>query len=180
MSGVIIGFRGTKVFILQSYNNVNVLDISNSQSIMRYVERKQMDEAYKVACLGATNQEWTFLGVESMLNFNFSVAANCFKKLQDIRFINLILKLEQDRRSGVDENIIKGDIYAHIGKYKKASELYIKGGKPEKAQEMYSTLKMYTEAMEIRTKYMNSGGGGFTDELLQEQADWLENNKKYK
>lgn len=98
MSGVIIGFRGTKVFILQSYNNVNVLDISNSQSIMRYVERKQMDEAYKVACLGATNQEWTFLGVESMLNFNFTVAANCFKKLQDIRFINLILKFEQDKK----------------------------------------------------------------------------------
>ena len=74
--------------------------------------RKQMDEAYKVACLGATNQEWTYLGVESMLNFNFVVAANCFKKLQDIRFINLILQFEQDRRNGVDENIIKGDIYA--------------------------------------------------------------------
>ena len=180
MSGVIIGFRGTKVFILQSYNNVNVLDISNSQSIMRYVERKQMDEAYKVACLGATNQEWTFLGVESMLNFNFTVAANCFKKLQDIRFINLILKFEQDKKSGVDENIIKGDIYAHIGKYKKAADLYIKGGKPEKAQEMYTTLKMYTEAMEIRAKYLQSGGEGFSDEILQEQAEWLEQNKKYK
>ena len=179
MSGVIIGFRGTKVFILQSYNNVNVLDISNSQSIMRYVERKQMDEAYKVACLGATNQEWTFLGVESMLNFNFTVAANCFKKLQDIRFINLILKFEQDKKSGVDENIIKGDIYAHIGKYKKAADLYIKGGKPEKAQEMYTTLKMYTEAKEIRAKYLNSGEG-FSDEILQEQAEWLEQNKKYK
>lgn len=180
MSGVIIGFRGTKVFILQSYNNVNVLDISNSQSIMRYVERKQMDEAYKVACLGATNQEWTFLGVESMLNFNFTVAANCFKKLQDIRFINLILKFEQDKKSGVDENIIKGDIYAHIGKYKKAADLYIKGGKPEKAQEMYTTLKMYTEAMEIRAKYLQTGGEGFSDEILQEQAEWLEQNKKYK
>ena len=180
MSGVIIGFRGTKVFILQSYNNVNVLDISNSQSIMRYTERKQMDEAYKVACLGATTQEWIFLGVESMLNFNFAVAANCFKKLQDIRFINLILKFEQDKRDGVDENIIKGDIYAHIGKYKKAAELYIKGGNPGKAQEMYATLKMYTEALEIRAKYMQSGAEGFSDEILQQQADWLEQNKKYK
>ena len=179
MSGVIIGFRGTKVFILQAFNNINVLDISNSQSIMRYAERKQMDEAYKVACLGATNQEWTYLGVESMLNFNFVVAANCFKKLQDIRFINLILKFEQDRRNGVDENIIKGDIYAHIGKYKKAADLYIKGGQPEKAQEMYSTLKMYKEAMEIRAKYMQSSGG-YSDEILIEQAEWSENNKKYK
>ncbi len=30
ISSVIIGFRGTKVFIFQSYNNVSVLDISNS------------------------------------------------------------------------------------------------------------------------------------------------------
>ena len=44
---------------------------------------------------------------------------------------------------------------------------------------MYSTLKMYKEAMEIRAKYMQSSGG-YSDEILQEQADWLENNKKYK
>jgi len=39
---------------------------------------------------------------------------------------------------------------------------------------------MYTEAMEIRAKYLQSGGEGFSDEILQEQADWLEQNKKYK
>jgi intraflagellar transport protein 122 len=38
---------------------------------------------------------------------------------------------------------------------------------------------MYKEAMEVRAKYMQSSGG-YSDEILQEQADWLENNKKYK
>ena len=180
ISGVIIGFRGTKVFMLQSYNNVSVLDISNSQSIMRYAEKKQMNEAYKIACLGATNQEWIYLGVESMLNFDFQVAGNCFKKIQDIKFINLVLDLEQEKKDGVDDNVIRGDIYSHIGKYKKASDLYIKGGKPDKAQEMYATLKMYAEALEIRAKYMQGGDNNFTDEILQNQAEWLEENKKFK
>ena len=44
---------------------------------------------------------------------------------------------------------------------------------------MYSTLKMYKEAMEIRAKYMQSSGG-YSDEILIEQAEWSENNKKYK
>ena len=180
MTGVIIGFRGTKVFMLQSYNNVSVLDISNSQSIMRYAEKKQMNEAFKIACLGATNQEWIYLGVESMLNFDFTVAANCFKKIQDIKLINLVANLEQEKKEGIDDNIIRGDIYSHIGKYKKASDLYIKGGRPDKAQEMYATLKMYAEALEIRAKYMQGGDNTFTDEILQQQAEWLEENKKFK
>ena len=180
MTGVIIGFRGTKVFILQTANTVSVLDISNSQSIMRYAEKKQMNEAYKVACLGATKQEWIFLGVESMLNFDFQIAANCFKKIEDIRLINLVLDLEQEKKNGVNDDIIRGDIYSNIGKYKKAANLYIKGGNPGKAQEMYATLKMYAEALEIRAKYLQDGDNAYTDEILNQQAEWLNENKKYK
>ncbi len=180
MTGVIIGFRGTKVFMLQSYNNVSVLDISNSQSIMKYAERKEMNESYKIACLGATNQEWIYLGFESLLNFDFAIAANCFKKIQDIRLINLVLDLEQEKKNGVNEDIIRGDIYSHIGKYKEAANLYIKGGAPGKAQEMYATLKMYAEALEIKAKYLQGGDNEFTDEILHQQAEWLAENKKFK
>ena len=73
---------------------------------MRYAEKKQMNEAYKVACLGATKQEWIFLGVESMLNFDFQIAANCFKKIEDIRLINLVLDLEQEKKNGVNDLIL--------------------------------------------------------------------------
>lgn len=180
IGGVIIGFRGTKVFILQSYNNVSVLDISNSQSIMRYAERKQMENAYQVACLGATHEEWIYLGFESLLNFNFTIAANCFKKIQDIKLINLVLELEQEKKNGVNDDIIRGDIYSNIGKYKEAADLYIKAGAPQKAQEMYGTLKMYAQALEIRAKYLQGGESELTDELFHQQAEWLAENKQYK
>ena len=39
-----------------------------------------------------------------------------------------------------------------FGKVKKLN-LY-KGGKPDKAQEMYTILKIYTEEIEIRAKYI--------------------------
>lgn len=180
MSGVIVGFRGTKVFMLQTGNNVSILDISNSQSIMKYAEKKEFKESYKVACLGATNQEWIYLGFESLLNFDFQIAANCFKKIQDIRLINLTLELEQEKKESVNEDVIRGDIYSNIGKYKDASEFYIKGGNPGKAQEMYATLKMYAEALEIKAKYMQGGDNTFTDAILAQQADWLTENHKYK
>ena len=45
---------------------------------------------------------------------------------------------------------------------------------------MYATLKMYAEALEIRAKYMQGGDNNFTDEILQNQAEWLEENKKFK
>ena len=147
---------------------------------MKYAERKEMNESYKIACLGATNQEWIYLGFESLLNFDFAIAANCFKKIQDIRLINLVLDLEQEKKNGVNEDIIRGDIYSHIGKYKEAANLYIKGGAPGKAQEMYATLKMYAEALEIKAKYLQGGDNEFTDEILHQQAEWLAENKKFK
>lgn len=178
MNGVIIGFRGTKVFVLQSGNSVNVLDISHSTSIMQYSEKKNFPDSFKVACLGATNQEWLYLGFESLLNFDFVVAVNSFKKLQDIRLINLVFRIEQDRKDGVNDDVLRGDILAHMGRYKEAADAYIKGGHPEKAQEMYAILKMYAEAMNIKNKYMTNSD--VTDEILLQQAEWLNENGKYK
>ena len=180
LTGVIIGFWGKRVYILQSHNSVSVIDISNSHTILKYTERKQIKEAYKVACLGATKQEWIYLGIESMLNFDFQTAQNCFIKIQDIRLINLAIELEEQKINGIDDNIIRGIIYSNIGKYKKASDLFIRGGKPEKAQEMYATLKMYAQALEIRAKYIQGGDNTYSDEILCEQAEWLKQNKKFK
>jgi intraflagellar transport protein 122 len=180
MNGVIVGFRGTKVFLLQSQNNISVLDISHSTTIMKYTEKKDFAESYKVACLGATNQEWMYLGFEALLNFDFIVAVNCFKKLQDIRLINLVFKIENDRKEKLfSDEVLKGDVLCNLGEYNKAAEMYIKGGNPEKAVEMYSLLKMWSEAMEIKKKYLVGKDTDMTDGILLQQADWLSENGKY-
>jgi intraflagellar transport protein 122 len=179
MNGIIVGFRGTKVFLLQAMNTINVLDISHSATIMRYTEKKEFEESYKVACLGATNQELLYIGFEALLNFNFIVAVNCFKKLQDIRLINLVLKVEQDRKDkSYGDEILKADIMCNTGEYEKAADLYIKAGHPEKAIEMYALLKKWAEAMEIKKKFPGKDID-ITDGLLSQQADWLYENGKY-
>ena len=63
------------------------------------------------------------------------------------------------------------EIYSNIVKYKKVANLYIKGGNPGKAQEMYATLKMYAEALEIRAKYLQDGDNAYTDEILNQQEE---------
>jgi len=116
MNGVIVGFRGTKVYVLQALNNINILDISHRNSIMKYCEDKNYKESYSVANLGATTQEWIYIGFESLLNFDLTVAVSSFQKVQDIRLINLVFKVEQDLKEGVNKNVIKGDVHSFMGK----------------------------------------------------------------
>lgn len=178
MNGVIVGFRGTKVYLLQALNNINILDISHSTSIMKYCDEKNYQQSYNVAALGATNQEWMYIGFESLLNYDLTTAVNSFKKVQDIRLINLVFKVEQDLKDGINKDVISGDILSFMGKYKEASDSYIKGGAPEKAMEMYSVLKDWTKAIEIKNTYLQNSDLSITDGLLLQQAEWLMGNNK--
>ncbi len=181
MTGVIIGFKGTKIFLLQASNTINVMDVSHSSSIMKYVEKKNFAEAYRVGCLGATAEEWAFLGFEALLNFDLVVAVNCFKKYGDIRYINLVFKIEQDVKDKVNKDSIMAEIFSFQGKYNEAAQSYIKGGAPEKALDMYSTLKKYAEAIEIKNKHMaGKDDTGITDVILGDQAEWLLETGKFK
>jgi len=180
MSGAIVGFKGTKIFLLQASNTINVMDVSHSSSIMKYVEKKNFAEAYKVGCLGATSEEWLFLGFEALLNFDLVVAVNCFKKYGDIRYINLVFKIENDLKEKITKDCIIGEILSYQGKYNEAAQSYIKGGSPEKALEMYSTLKKYAEAIEIKNKHLAGKDVAMTDAILSDQADWLLETGKFK
>ena len=181
ISGVVVGFKGTKVFLLQASNSITSIDISHSNSIVRYTEKKDFGEAYKVACMGATKQELTFLGFEALTNFDLVVAVNCFIKLGDIRYINLVFKIENDLKDKVNKDIILGEILSYQGKYTEAAHYYIKGNMPEKAAEMYSTLKKWAEALEIIKKFLNRKDfPTLTDSLLSSQADWLMETGKFK
>lgn len=47
------------MFVLDtSTNSLNTIDISQTTSMLKYIEKKEFDKAYKVACLGATNSDF--------------------------------------------------------------------------------------------------------------------------
>lgn len=51
--------------------------------------------AYKIACIGVTEQDWRALGIESLLEKNFSLARKAFVRIRDLKFIDLCDLAEQ-------------------------------------------------------------------------------------
>ena len=187
MNGLIVGYVCTKVFLLQGHNSVNILDTSQSISIMRYAEKKEFSKAFKLASLGATKEEWLFLGFESLENLDLKNALNCFKKLEDIRLINLIMKIEGDMNDGVDKEIILGEINCFKGEYDKAEKNFIDGKCPKRAIEMWSMLNMFDKASKLigefpdvnKNNNNSTGNGDEGNKLLLKQAEWLLETGKF-
>lgn len=57
---VCVLMQGSKVFCLQ-YNNVATIDIPQGGSMSHFLERNDIQEAYRVACLGVTEADWRAL-----------------------------------------------------------------------------------------------------------------------
>lgn len=68
--GEVIGFEGFQVFINKN-GVISVMDISQSSTMVKYVEKKDFQMAYKLACLGVPENDIRFLGVEALLNQDF-------------------------------------------------------------------------------------------------------------
>ena len=45
--------------------------------------------AYKIACIGVTEQDWRALGINALLAKNFFLAKKSFVRIRDLKFIDL-------------------------------------------------------------------------------------------
>ena len=66
----IIGFEGFQVFINKE-GNISVMDISQSSTLVKFIEKKDFSMAYKLACLGVPENDLRFLGMEAFQNQDF-------------------------------------------------------------------------------------------------------------
>lgn len=57
--------QGSKIFCLH-YVSMQTIDVPQSASMYRYLERKDFDNGYKVACLGVTEADWRQLALEAL------------------------------------------------------------------------------------------------------------------
>jgi len=51
--------------------------------------------AYKIACIGVTEQDWRALGIEALLDKNFYLSRKAFVRIRDLKFIDLCDLAEQ-------------------------------------------------------------------------------------
>lgn len=109
--------------------------------------------AYKIACIGVTEQDWRALGIEALLEKNFYLARKAFVRIRDLKFIDLCDLAEQmNIMKTLNDNWLVGEILAYQGKYKDAAQHFIKNGLQDKAVNLYTTLKKFTEANELLKK----------------------------
>lgn len=70
--------------------------------------------AYKIACIGVTEQDWRALGTEALIAKNFYLAKKAFVKIRDLKFIDLCdLAESMNNMRTLNENWLIGEILAY-------------------------------------------------------------------
>lgn len=139
--------------------------------------------AYKLACLGVTEQDWRALGVEALTNKNFRFAKKAFCRIKDLKFIDLCELSEQmDRMKNLDEMWLTGEILALQGKHKEAATHYIKNNMVDKAVTLLTSMKKFNEANELIRKLGGKKGEGphLDPSILIKQAEFERDSGNWK
>lgn len=146
MQGYVVGFRGSKLFVLNQMA-MSTIDVPQTASLIKYVEKKDFIAAYKVACLGITEQDFRYLGQEALQAGNLEIAAKCFHRIKDLSMIDLIQKYEKEKRNGqLNEAVVQGEILAYQGKFNDAANALGRAGLHNKAVELFTEIKRWDDA----------------------------------
>eukprot|EP00455_Lapot_gusevi_P044462 TRINITY_DN5556_c0_g8_i1.p1 TRINITY_DN5556_c0_g8~~TRINITY_DN5556_c0_g8_i1.p1 ORF type:complete len:717 (+),score=248.02 TRINITY_DN5556_c0_g8_i1:1-2151(+) len=189
LQGFVVGFKASKIFCLH-FVSMQPIDVPQSASMFRYLERRDFDNAYRVACLGVTETDWRELAMEALLGLSLDIAKKAFIRVRDVRYIELVNRIEMARRNPRhDDNLFLADILAYQGRYDEAARMYIRANQRKKAIEMYLDLRDWERAKELVEQFNqlehkeNKDEGKETPEgeevtfnmteLLKRQAHWL-------
>lgn len=142
--GFVVGFQGSKIFCLNplEYNSMTTIDIPQSASLYRYLDVKDYENAYKIACLGVTEQDWRALAMQALMGLNFTIARKSFVRIHDSKYLSLLAKFERMKMQpyvtkSIDSDcayrkhndlLFLAEIYAYQGKFDEAANMYLKAG----------------------------------------------------
>jgi len=170
MQGVVVGFKGSRIYAL-NYVALQAIDVPQSASLYRYLEKRDFAAAYVVACLGVTDADWRQLAQESLKALSLDVARKAYARLRDTRYLDLVGRIEAERRQpGHDDQVLIATVLAYQGKLQEAARLFCKANRVERAIDMYSDLRKWEEARQ----YAHSATAEHAQELVRRQAKWAE------
>jgi len=206
MQGFVVGFSGSKIFCLH-YVAMQTIDVPQSASLYRFLECKDYEMAYKVACLGVTESDWRVLGAEALQALSFTIARNAFIRVRDMRYIDLLSDIEQQmkqlkqaeksdpskakatgskrnaapgspKKAEPNSGLYLGQVLAYRGLYQEAASAFVKAGRSDKAVEMFTDLRQWDEAKKFSEADGSSVQG--TKDLVKRQAEWAEEVNDWK
>ena len=127
-----------------------------------------------------TESDWRMLAIEALQCMNLDIARKAFIRVRDMRYVELLNRIEQGRRQGVDDRLHLAEILAYQGKYQDAAKMYAKANHVQKAMEMFSDLRQFEQAKVWAENYAkNKGDSSSVQELMQRQAEWSEEVNDY-
>lgn len=152
MTGFVVGFKGSRIYSLH-YTKINLIDLPQSAVMYKYLEQKDLRMAHSVASLGVTEQDWRRLAIEGLQAHDFALARKCFMRIKDIRFLDLVISIETERKApGYNDHIMMGQVAAYQGRYTEAATLFVKGGATGRAVALFKELKQWDKAHEFAQK----------------------------
>lgn len=162
MNGFVVGFKGSKLFVL-NYLTMQTIDVPQTLSVVKYIERKDYITAYKVACSGSTDQDFKILGIEALKYGDFDTAMKCFVRIRDLPFIELTNKFERERaNNNLDDVEMAAKIAAYQGKLDDVGEIYQKANRQDKMIQFYIEIKKFPKIKNMMDK-----------DAMTQMATWL-------
>ena len=156
-TGQLLGFKKGKIRLANG-ESVSSIEVPAGAFLAQAMAKKDFRSAYRIACLGASDQEIRNIGLESIKSKDFATARKCFTKTRDVQYIDVVSRCEDEMRSGrFDEIGLQVELLCYEKKIPKAIELLKKEGKLEKAIELCITMRKWTEAIELIKSAQNSG-----------------------
>ncbi|KAL3679756.1 hypothetical protein R1sor_022712 [Riccia sorocarpa] len=179
LQGYVVGFQGSKIFCLH-HLAMQTIEVPQSTSMRHYVEKKQYEEAYRVACLGVTELDWRMLATNALIGQTWEIAKAAFTRIRDVRFLDLIHKLQHLTQSQMP--CLNAIVLAYQGKYDEAAEAYVDAGQVDRAMEMFSDLRMFDKAKALAEDHEHVSevvGKASVQEIIQRQAQWTEETEDH-
>ncbi|OAE20578.1 hypothetical protein AXG93_3873s1360 [Marchantia polymorpha subsp. ruderalis] len=179
LQGYVVGFQGSKIFCLH-HLAMQTIEVPQSTSMRHYVQKKQYEDAYRVACLGVTELDWRMLATKALIGQAWEVARAGFIRIRDVRFLELIHKLQKLNQSQMP--CLDAIVLAYQGKYDEAAKAYVEAGQVERAMEMYSDLRMFDKAKALAEDNEHISevvGKASVQEIIERQAQWTEETQDH-
>jgi len=150
LQGFVVGFKGSKIFCLH-FISMQTIDVPQSASLYRYIEKKDFETAYRVACLGVTEADWRLLALDALQALKFEYAKKAFIRIRDMRYINLLNRImnQYGNKASLtheEEQLVMAQVLAFQGKYAEAAQHFGRAKQYNMAVEMYTELRKWDEA----------------------------------
>eukprot|EP00457_Paulinella_chromatophora_P000660 gb/GEZN01000660.1/.p1 GENE.gb/GEZN01000660.1/~~gb/GEZN01000660.1/.p1 ORF type:complete len:1240 (-),score=215.56 gb/GEZN01000660.1/:187-3660(-) len=174
----VVGFIGSKIFCLH-YLNMNSLEVPQGRAMHHFLSHDDFGRAYQVACLGVTRADWQEMALRSLSQLELSVAKKAFARVQDMRYVDLIKRIEIARTApDASEDLFKAQVLAYQGDYDAAARYFTAANQHKQAIEMFLDLRDWQRAKRVVQQYeedfpAEAASEGSMNSLLIRQAQWL-------